>query len=323
MLGRRTFLTALALAGCSERRRPEALAAAAAAPASASPPAPPEPSHAEGEAEREGGLGPRGEIRLDTWSLEGGGRAVVLTPAWAEPGARLPVLFALHGRGEALKGPEAGVMGWPRDYALTRALARVCAPPLTSADLEGFVDRARLAEHNAALRREPFRGLVVVCPYSPDVDLRKPEQIREYADYVMRALVPRVKRELPVLDAPRSWGIDGVSLGGALALHIGLGHAEAFGALGSLQAAVGRDQVPDFTALVRRARAANPSLALRLLTSDEDYFRGALRALSGALRREGLTHEFVEIPGPHDYPFNRGPGAIEMLLWHERTLART
>jgi len=25
----------------------------------------------------------------------------------------------------------------------------------------------------------------------------------------------------------------------------------------------------------------------------------------------------------HDYPFNRGPGAIEMLLWHDRVLART
>jgi iron(III)-salmochelin esterase len=26
------------------------------------------------------------------------------------------------------------------------------------------------------------------------------------------------------------------------------------------------------------------------------------------------------IPGGHDYTFNRGPGGIEMLLWHDRVL---
>jgi hypothetical protein len=30
--------------------------------------------------------------------------------------------------------------------------------------------------------------------------------------------------------------------------------------------------------------------------------------------------EHLVVPGPHDYPFNRGPGAIEMLLWHDRVL---
>ena len=43
--------------------------------------------------------------------------------------------------------------------------------------------------------------------------------------------------------------------------------------------------------------------------------------------REGgadhVAHDFADIPGPHDYPFNRGPGAIELLLWHDRVLARS
>src|SRR5690606_23763113 len=125
-------------------------------------------------------------------------------------------------RGEALKGPAEGVMGWPKDYALVRAIERVCAPPLTSSDLEGFVDPKRLVDHNAALEREPFEGLIVVCPYSPDVDLRKPPQIKEYSDYFMRVVLPRVKKELPVVETPKGFGIDGVSLGGALALRIGL-----------------------------------------------------------------------------------------------------
>ena len=116
--------------------------------------------------------------------------------------------------------------------------------------------------------------------------------------------------------------LERVEIGGALALRIGLGNAEAFGAIGSLQAAIGEDQVADYTDLVKSARAKNAKFDLRLLTSKDDYFKAAIRATSVAWRAAGIEHEMVEIPGPHDYPFNRGPGAIEMLLWHDRRLAR-
>jgi hypothetical protein len=74
--------------------------------------------------------------------------------------------------------------------------------------------------------------------------------------------------------------------------------------------------------LAKAARAKNPSLKLRLLTSKDDYFRDPIARTSAAWRGAGIDHDFVEVPGPHDYPFNRGPGAIEMLLWHDRLLAR-
>jgi enterochelin esterase-like enzyme len=264
----------------------------------------------------------RGQVKTETWTLPGDGRAVAIVPTWIKPDDRLPLLFALHGRGEANKGPALGVQGWPKDYALLRAIERVCAPPLTTADFEGMVEPARLAMHNEALRARPFMGLVIVCPYSPDVDLRKPNQIRDYGDYFMNTVVPRAKKELPVLGTPASTGIDGVSLGGALSLRIGLGHPEAFGAVGSLQPAIGEDQVPEFTELARAARAKNAHLSLRLLTSKEDYFKRAIRSASASWRAAGITHDFEDVPGVHDYPFNRGPGAIEMLLWHDKILAR-
>lgn len=271
----------------------------------------------------DGGPGARGQVKTETWTLSAEGRAVAIVPAWARPDERLPLLFALHGRGEANKGPDLGVMGWPKDYALLRAIDRVCSPPLTTGDFEGMVEAKRLGEHNDALAVRPFAGVVIVCPYSPDVDLRKPARIREYADYFMNVVVPRAKKDLPVLGTPASTGIDGVSLGGALALRIGLGNASAFGAVGSLQAAVGSDQVPELTELARTARARNATLRMRLLTSKEDYFKRALRELSTAWRAAGLDHDFEDVPGVHDYPFNRGPGAIEMLLWHDRVLHRS
>jgi hypothetical protein len=58
-----------------------------------------------------------------------------------------------------------------------------------------------------------------------------------------------------------------------------------------------------------------------LLTSHEDYFRGPIIAVSQAWRSAGVVHDFADVPGPHDYVFNRGPGSIELLMWHDRALS--
>ncbi len=328
MIGRRRFLgslssaTLMALAGCSRREQ----RAAASEPVQGNTTVPPASPVSVATKLPEmpppdAAVLPRGEVGTQTWTFDNGGRAVVIVPSWTPPDQKLPVLFALHGRGEANKGPVEGVMGWPRDYALLHAIERVCAPPITSADLEGFVDPKRLAELNDELAARPFKGMVVVCPYLPDVDLRKPVPMKEYGRYLLDVVLPRVRAELPVIPTAAATGIDGVSLGGAVALRVGLGNPDAFGAVGSLQAALGEDQVQELTDLAKAARAKNPSLKLRLLTSKDDYFRGAISHTSLAWRAAGLDHDFADVPGPHDYPFNRGPGAIEMLIWHDRMLA--
>jgi iron(III)-salmochelin esterase len=316
VIGRRLFihslgsLAPLALASCT--RRDSTTGSQAAPPATKLPdmPAP--------DAE----VQPRGQVGTQTWMFENEGRAVVIVPTWTKPDEKLPILVTLHGRGEANKGPVEGVMGWPRDYALLRAIERVCAPPLTSTDYEGFSDPKRLADTNASLAKEPFKGLIVVCPYLPDVDLHKPAPIKDYGRYLLEKVLPRVRAELPALASPAAVGIDGVSLGGAVSLRVGLGNPLAFGAVGSLQAALAEDQISEFTDLAKTARAKNPALKLRLLTSKEDYFRSAISHTSTAWKSAGVDHDYADVPGPHDYPFNRGPGAIEMLLWHDRMLAR-
>ena len=253
---------------------------------------------------------PRGQVGTQTWEFENDGRAVVIVPSWTKSTERLPVLIALHGRGEALKGPDLGALGWPKDYLLLQAIERVCAPPLTSADYWGFFDQKRLDDTNASLEKDPFKGLVVVCPYLPDLDLHKPGPMRDYGRYLLEAVLPRVRRELPVLQSPAATGIDGVSLGGAAALRVGLTNGAQFGAVGSLQAAISEDQIEGLTGEARAARGANASLKLRLLTSSEDYFRVPISHLSAAWKSAGVQHDYADVPGPHDYPFNRGPGAI-------------
>lgn len=314
MLGRRAFLGGLCgIAGCSRCGSPPGVTSPADPSATVLPPPPVIP---------DGGTGPRGEVITETWTLGEDGRAVTIVPAWRKPDEKLPLLFAFHGRGEAMKGPEVGVMGWPKDYKLLRAIERVCAPPLTAEDFETFVEAPRLREHNQRLGAHPFKGLCIVCPYSPDTDWRKPKAMTDYGAYIIGTVLPRALKELPVLGTPASIGLDGVSLGGAQSLRIGLNNAERFGAVGTLQAAIDENQVQEVTDLARAARATNPTIALRLLTSKDDYFKRAIRLTSQAWKQAGISHDFEEVPGPHDYPFNRGPGAIEMLLWHDRVLAR-
>lgn len=238
------------------------------------------------------------------------------------PGQRFPVLVALHGRGESVKGSAAGARGWLDDYQLNRALGRLAQPPLTAQDFEGYVTEARLSELNRGLAAHPYAGLIVVCPYVADV-LRGEaafEEAERLAAFITEELLPRVYRKTPAIGTAASTGIDGVSLGGRAALLVGLGRPRAFGSVGGLQPAFDASELDRVAELGQRARSENPALALRLLTSDEDYYRATTESLSAALHGRGVAHVFVRVPGTHSYRFNRGPGGYEMLLFHDRVL---
>jgi enterochelin esterase-like enzyme len=247
--------------------------------------------------------------------------AVVVLPA-RKPDERFPVLLTFHGMGEARKGPEKGARGWIDDYGLYKALDRLQHPPLTAADLEGFADEARLAKLNAALAAQPYRGLVIVNSYTPDI-LRGDEpfsKIPPLAKFAVEELLPRAARETPAIGTPQTTGIDGISLGGRAALAIGLRNPEAFAAVSGLQPAFDMDNAGPVAMRAAQAHQKNPALSFRLLTSDGDYFLGSTKAISAAMKSAGVPHTLVIVPGPHDYPFNRGPAVYEMLLHHDRVL---
>lgn len=263
-------------------------------------------------------------VRILQWDLGpqawGPGRAAVVVPTWGGPNDRFPVVLALHGRGEAVKAPAEGALGWPRDYALVRAYDRLRAPPLRESDYEGLAEPARMADANDALARRPFGGLIVVCPWLPDVRPAATAEIGPYARFLLEGVLPRVRRETPAILAPEATGIDGVSLGGILALRIGLNAPETFGAVGGIQPAFSEGQGGDWAALALSARIKRPGLHLRLLTSHDDYFHDPVVAVDRAWTAAGVAHEFADVVGPHDYVFNRGPGSIELLLWNDRAL---
>ena len=167
---------------------------------------------------------------------------------------------------------------------------------------------------------------MVVTPWVPDVlterDRANLDAAAPLGRFLVDQLLPRVLAETPALSGRSATGIDGVSLGGRVALVVGFEHADQFGAVGSLQAAIQEGEAAPLASRARRAREASkgPPQRVRLVTSDRDYFRNAIGQLHLALKSEGVMHEHLVIPGPHDYPFNRGPGGVEMLLWHDRVL---
>jgi enterochelin esterase-like enzyme len=318
VLTRRSLLIALAAAaGCS---RSETRTQPASPPSGESivPPPPPLPPVTTVRTSIEGSV-KLIEYQFNAVPKSGPTRAVVIVPNWGDADAKYPVVVAMHGRGEAVKPPALGAMGWAHDYAMTRAFDRLRLPPLTEDDYEGFVDLDRMAETNAYLRDHPFGGLIVACPHVPDMDWSG-SGVRAIGRFVTDVLLPQVRKDTPALAAPESTGIDGVSMGGALALRIGLTNPDVFGAVGSLQAAIREEDATELTEIARAARAKRATLKLRLLTSHDDYFRDAIARTSDVWRAAGIDHDFADIPGPHDYAFNRGPGSIELLTWHDRML---
>ncbi len=266
------------------------------------------------------------EIRLHELSFgpeEGGPqRVVVLVPTWANEHHKLPLVIALHGRGEANRGLDVGAWAWVRDYGLDRSAARLRQPPLTRDDYLGLITPSHLDRLNDSLRTNPWRGLVVACPYTPDIlghsDL---DAAVPMARFVKQYLIPKVRKRFPVIDSRQATGIDGVSLGGRMALLVATLYPEQFGAVGTLQAAFRDQELPMLVQRIRWAwqQPVHP-MALRILTSDHDPFRPTLEKLASMLQPAPQGFAFDLVAGPHDIDFNRGPGGIEMLRWQERVL---
>jgi iron(III)-salmochelin esterase len=276
-----------------------------------------------------GGKTPRRDAarrRELTWTFDeapfGPTDVVLSVPETTDPNLRFPVLVALHGRGESLKGSRRGARGWLDDYDLERAMARLLDPPLKKRDFQGYVSAQRLRRINRELAANPYAGMIVVCPFLPDVLRRDSafENVEPLARFIVDVLLPRVYEKTPALGTAAATGIDGVSLGGRAALLVGLSRAESFGAVGALQAAIDGSEITRFAELGALAMAKNPKLELRLLTSDKDHFLGVNQRLSAALTERKVEHRYLRVMGTHSYRFNRGPGSLEMLLFHDRAL---
>jgi enterochelin esterase-like enzyme len=256
-----------------------------------------------------------------TWPSLGGlvRRAVVLAPTHVGPGERVGTLVAVHGLGEARQGARAGAYAWLERYGLGEAYARLRRPPVGSVQLRHDLTAERAAAINAELSGRPFAGLVLACPAIPDVWAtgNVPATLDALAEFFAGPLLERVRREVP--EARRgegSAGLDGCSLGGFVALEVARRRPDAWGAVGVVQPAIGAAQAARYA----EALAARPGRPVHVASSRGDPYLGASRRLADELSKRGVVCDLSVSPGPHDQPFLRDAGALEMLLWHDRRL---
>lgn len=307
MLSRRTFLHAAS-----------GLAALAAAPRAFAEPPPSAPA-------------PRSLTILDL-AVEGprefGRRFTLFVPNHLVPGERVPLLVLLHGLGE-VGDPRLGVYAWHERYGLGSAYDRLRIPPILRTSKRNDVRDDQLAAINAMLVSQPFRGLAIACPYTPNVArMPGPDNGYEaYATWLTEVVIPRARKEAPVFADPAHTYLDGCSMGGPIGLEVLLRRPDHFAAWGSVQSAFGTQRAKGFAerlaaAAPRMARVAGKGSmpAIHIEISEGDMFRESNLLLSHELSARGVAHDLLDLPGPHDQPWLREAGTLSMLLWHDRRL---
>jgi len=171
-------------------------------------------------------------------------------------------------------------------------------------------------------RISTFEGLAIACPFTPNV-YKAPSKsgaLDRYADWIGDTLLPEIRRRLAVPLGVPSVGLDGVSLGGYVALEVFLRRPELFGAFGCVQGAL-RTSVADWYAKrLTEALDKVGARTLRVATSRDDPFREPSERLVKGLRQRGLGVTFSLTPGPHSQTWLREIGSLELLHFYDRTL---
>jgi enterochelin esterase-like enzyme len=270
-----------------------------------------------------------GDAGFDLLDLQVGGardlarRAFVLVPRDVPTGSRLPVLVLLHGLGET-KSEDAGVRAWIERYGLLSSHKRLARPPIDAETSRGDLTQDHARELNAELGKRRYTGqMVLVCPFTPNV-WRTPvprQSLDRYAAWLTDALLPEVAAKTPIDVSPARTGLDGCSLGGFIGLEVFLRRPERFGAWGGVQSALGEASAASYASRLANALTQAGPRRLHIETSTGDPFRKANVALARELEKKGVAHDLVVLPGPHDQPFLREVGTLEMLLWHDRAVS--
>jgi enterochelin esterase-like enzyme len=174
---------------------------------------------------------------------------------------------------------------------------------------------------NDELEKRPYDGkAVLVCPFTPNV-WRLPEPrkaLDRYADWIATILLPAVRSQTHADDSPDATAIDGCSLGGFIGIEVFLRRPELFSAWGGVQSAIREAASSSYANRIAAAFEKAGPRRLHVETSRGDPFRAANVALSRELEKRKIAHDLVVLPGPHDQPFLREIGTLEMLLWHDR-----
>ena len=250
-------------------------------------------------------------------------RALMLVPENLDPGQRHPAVVLLHGYAHALQPERVAIKAWEDSFAVTRAYERLCTPPIEPLYRRvSYLSKRRQDELNQSLLSDPFRGLVLVCPYTPNPYFQRQSGplFRLYAEWIEQELIPSVCHRGPVAVDPKRIGLTGVSMGGQVALEVFLRRPKSFRSFCGIQIAISRRQAWTYARRIRDTLRRVGPRPLEVITSSNDYYRTANESLHHALQHGNVPSRLLRPRGPHTPAWMREIGALEALLFHDRHL---
>lgn len=234
-----------------------------------------------------------------------GRRVLLAVPASAPSPLRVAIL--LHGLGEAYD-PLIGARAWADRYGLIAADARLRHPPVAATAARGDLPIAEVSRINADLGSSPFAELAYACPHMPV------PVTAAYAQWLAHDLVPALRVELPSFTGEPVLG--GCSLGGRASISAVTAYPATFPFLACTQAAISVDEAPRMAGDLVSAGVRKMYVA----TSSGDPYREANGVLARSLARLGADVVTRSFPGPHDQPWLREVGTLDLVLWASRSL---
>ncbi len=228
----------------------------------------------------------------------------VVLPAKIAAGAKMPVVYLLHGGGGSFR------------------------------DWSNYSDAARFAE----------RGLILVMPEGNDSyyvnAVERPED--RYEDYIINDLIADVESRFPVAAGRATRAIVGVSMGGYGAVKLALSHPELFVFAGGISPAVDVPSRPFSIKRIGQwrhhrsifgpwgsqsryngdpfvlARTVDPARTpyLFLTCGEQEGLLPANRNFAALLERRNFRYEFHVVPGGHDWnQWDKRLSSVFQSLW--------
>jgi iron(III)-salmochelin esterase len=257
------------------------------------------------------------DVRELTVAGGAGSRTFTLcVPTHLAAGERVPLVVLLHGLAETVD-ERLGAHAWVDRYGLVDAYERLRLAPVQRVSRRDDWGPTALSDLNAELAAHPFRGLALACPFMPNIEIGRPGALDGYARWIVETVIPRARAEAPTIESTACTAIGGCSLGGHFSLEVFLRRPEAFGAWSGVQTAIGADVAEWWAQRIARVVGEHGPRDLLLETSTADPFRRASEALASALSRRSIPRDFRLLTGPHDQPWLREAGTLELLAWHD------
>jgi enterochelin esterase family protein len=226
---------------------------------------------------------PHGTVEILTHASRVLGGAMRQIYVYTPPGydkkglARYPVVYLLHGNNDLAAG---WTMAGRANIILDNLIAEQKALPMIVAMPWG---------HALPFGSKPSPG--------------KAGNNDVFEQYLLRDVVPLVEGKYRTALGRANRAVVGLSMGGAQALQIGLGHRDSFASLGIFGSGMIRADFEARYQSLADERAAGKKLALLYVgVGKDDPTQARAKELSDTLTAHGLPAHYQEVDGGHTYP---------------------